>query len=76
MTPALYVACKNAIHVVEANGTVRWAGRACLVILDELGWHWAARFLALPPFIWLVELGYRIVAANRPFLSRFLFRNH
>ena len=75
MTPVLYVACKHAIHVVEANGTVLRAGRACLFILDELGWHWAARLLAVPPFIWLVELGYRIVAVNRPLFSRFSFRN-
>ncbi len=74
MTPVLYAACKDAIHVVEANGTARRAGRACLFILGELGWHRVARFLALPPFIWLVELSYRIVAANRPFFSRFLIR--
>jgi hypothetical protein len=74
MTPVLYAACKDAIHVVEANGTARRAGRACLFILDGLGWHRVARFLALPPFIWLVELSYRIVAANRPFSSRFLIR--
>ncbi len=75
MTPVLYAACKDAIHVVEANRTAHRAGRACLFILDGLGWHRVARFLAVPPFIWLVELSYRIVAANRPLFSRYLFRN-
>jgi predicted DCC family thiol-disulfide oxidoreductase YuxK len=74
MTPVLYVACKHAIHVVEADGTVHRAGRACLFTLDELGWHRVACFLALPPFIWLVELSYWIVAANRPFFSWFSIR--
>ncbi len=74
MTPVLYVACKHAIHVVEADGTVHRAGRACLFILDDLGWHRVARIFAGPPLIWLVELSYRIVAANRPFFSRFLIR--
>ncbi len=72
MTPVLYAACKDAIHVVEANGTVHRAGRACLFTLNELGWHRVTRIFADPPLIWLVELSYRIVAANRPFFSRFL----
>ncbi len=75
MTPALYVACRHAIHVVKADGTVLRAGRACLFILEELEWGWIARCLAVPPFIWVVELGYRIVAANRQLFARFLFRN-
>ncbi len=75
MTPVLYAACKDAIHVVEANGTALRAGRACLFILDELGWHRVARIFAGPPLLWLVELSYRIVAANRSFFSRYLFRN-
>jgi len=31
------------------------------------------RFLTLPPMIWFVELNYKIVAANRNFISRFVF---
>ncbi|MCZ6562152.1 MAG: hypothetical protein O6948_04385 [Deltaproteobacteria bacterium] len=74
MTPVLYAACKDAIHVVEADGTEHQAGRACLFILDGLGWHRGARIFAAPPWIWLVELSYRIVASKRPFFSRFLIR--
>ncbi len=75
MTPALYAACEHAVHVVKADGTILRGGRATLFILEHLGWGRIARVLALPPFIWLVELGYRIVAKNRPFFARFLFRN-
>jgi predicted DCC family thiol-disulfide oxidoreductase YuxK len=74
MTPALAVACSRAIHVVKADGTVLRAGRAVLFIHEQLGWGWRARLLAKPPFIWLVELGYRIVASHRSFFSRFFFR--
>ncbi len=74
MTPPLYAACKRAVHVVRANGVILRAGRASLFVLERLGHRWAARILRVPPLIWAVELGYRIVAANRPFFTRFLFR--
>jgi hypothetical protein len=73
MTPALYAACERAVHVVRSDGTVLRAGRATLFILEKIGWGWAARLLLLPPFVWCVELGYALVARNRPFFSRFLF---
>ena len=73
MTPELYAACEHAIHVIRADGGVLRAGRASLFVLEQIGWRRTARLLALPPFVWAVELGYRIVAANRPFFSRFLF---
>jgi hypothetical protein len=44
--------------------------------LDETHWHSSAvRLAGRRPFIWLVELGYWIVARNRPFFGRFLFRS-
>jgi predicted DCC family thiol-disulfide oxidoreductase YuxK len=73
MTPALYAACEQAVHVVKDDGTVLRAGRATLFILENIGWRWAARLLLLPPFLWFVELGYALVARNRPFFSRFVF---
>ncbi len=75
MTPELYAACARAVHVVTADGGVLRGGRACLFVLEQLGWGWKARLLTLPPFFWAVELGYRLVAANRTFFSHFLFRN-
>lgn len=59
-------------HVITADGRVLRAGRAVLFILEQLGYRWVARILSLPPFVWLVELGYAIVARNRRRLSRWL----
>lgn len=77
MTPELAAACEKAVHVIRTDGSILRAGRAVLFVLDKIGWGWFARLLALPPFIWGVELGYKIVANNRPFFARFLFtREH
>lgn len=74
MTPRLREACARAMHVLTAGGETLRAGRASLFILGELGWRRSARLLALPPFVWLVELGYWTVARHRRFFGRFLFR--
>ena len=75
MTPALFAACRTAVHVVKSDGTVLRAGRACLFVLEQTGMPAVlARTLARPPLVWAVEFGYRVVAANRPFFARFLFR--
>jgi len=76
MTPKLYEACKRAVHVIKADGEVLRAGRAMLFILERLGWGYGVpRLLKLQPFIPFVELGYAVVARNRSFFSRFLFRH-
>lgn len=75
MTPEIYAACKRAVHVLTPEGTFLRAGRASLYILERTGWGWVARLLALPPFLWAVELGYTIVARHRPFFAHFLFRH-
>jgi predicted DCC family thiol-disulfide oxidoreductase YuxK len=74
MTRELYAACEQAVHVVKADGTTLRGARACLFVLDTLGWT-NTRILALPPFIWALDLGYWIVASNRRFFSRLLPRN-
>ncbi|MBI2087550.1 MAG: DUF393 domain-containing protein [Deltaproteobacteria bacterium] len=74
MTPALYSACQEALHVVTMEGKVLRSGRACLFILEGLGWRSLARFLRWPPLVWIVELCYRLVAANRWLFSRIVFR--
>ncbi len=73
MDEALRTACKRAIHLRLADGTILRGGRAALATLSLLGWRWTARILGWPPMVWAVELGYRIVAGNRPFFARFLF---
>lgn len=70
MTPELREACRHAMHVVTGDGQVYRAGRATLFVLERLGWVMAARWLALPPMIWLFEIAYRLIANNRHRLSR------
>ena len=72
MTPELAAECKNAVHVLTADGRLLRAGRASLFVLAETGHPTLARLLGLPPFVWLVELGYGIVARHRSFFSRLL----
>ena len=51
------------------------AGRAVLFLLGLVGYRWLVWPLQLPPLIWLVEIAYEIVARNRPFFARFMFRD-
>jgi predicted DCC family thiol-disulfide oxidoreductase YuxK len=74
MTPALRAACRSAVHVRTTDGAWLRGGRACLFILARIGWPRLARIASVPPLVWLVELGYRVVAGNRPFFSRVLSR--
>jgi len=73
MTPELADACARAVHVVCPDGTLLRAGHGCLYVLRAVGWWWLAP-LSVPPLLWLVELGYQLVARNRRFFARFIFR--
>ena len=72
MTPELRAACRDAVHVRTTDGEWLRGGRACLFVLERIGWPRLARLGRLPPLVWVVEAGYRVVAANRPFFSRLL----
>ena len=75
MTPALREQARTAVQVMTADGRHLSAGRAILFALEATHWHPSAvRLAGRRPFIWLVELGYWIVARNRSFFGRFLFR--
>ncbi len=74
MTPELRERCERAIHVITADGVILRAGRASLFILERCGFRWTGRILRLWPLVWLAELGYWIVARNRRFFGRFMFR--
>ncbi len=71
MTPQIYAACAESVHVITHEGRVLRGGRASLFVLGKLGWGWLTWIGFLPPFVWLVELGYRIVAGNRHAIGRF-----
>ncbi len=75
MTPRLRRACARAVHVITPEGRVLRAGRAALCALEQAGWRRTTAVLSTPPLIWAVEIGYRLVANNRPFFGRFLFRD-
>lgn len=45
-----------------------------MCVLGLVGWPRTAALLALPPLIWAVEIGYRVVADNRGLFSHVLFR--
>ena len=74
MTPDLRRACACAVHLLTAEGEMLRAGRACLWVLQRIGYPVLARVLAVPPLVWAVELGYWLVARNRQLASRVLFR--
>jgi hypothetical protein len=75
MTPELHDACRQAVHVIAVDGRILRAGRASLFVLDRIGFVWLARPFTIPPFVWIAEFAYLVVSRNRPFFSRFLFRN-
>ena len=74
MTPQLREQSRQAVQVITAGGAQLSGSRAMLFILEEIGWHpTLARIAQRRPFVWLVELGYKLVARNRPFFDRLLF---
>jgi len=75
MTPELREACKRALHVLTSSGEILKTGRATLFVLEQIGYRRLARLLRLPPLVWAVELGYRIVASNRSLFAGLLFRS-
>lgn len=76
LTPALRAQARSAVQVVTADGRHLAAGRAILFALEETHWHVrAVRLARRRPVIWLVELGYWLVARHRSFFGRFLFRS-
>jgi predicted DCC family thiol-disulfide oxidoreductase YuxK len=75
MTDALRARARRAVQVVTADGRELSAGRACLYVLERLGWGRWARLCSHPPFLWGIEVTYRIVARNRPFFGRFVSRD-
>lgn len=75
MTPELRREADRSMIVIAGDGRHFIGGRGVLYVLELVGWHpRLARLAAKPPFVWLVDAGYRLVASHRQFFSRFLFR--
>jgi predicted DCC family thiol-disulfide oxidoreductase YuxK len=72
MTPLLMVQAQRAAQLITMDGRQLSGGRAVLFALRETNWHpHLVRLLEHRPFIWAVELGYKIVAANREHFAWF-----
>ena len=74
MSDALAARCARAVHVITPAGQVLRAGRASLYVLGRIGWHATEAIASRRPLAWLVEVGYWLVARNRPFFARVMFR--
>ena len=74
MTPEFAAACEEDMYVLCTDGTVVRGGRGMLFVFGEIGWGRMARLLLVPPMIWIVNVVYTLVATNRRFFSRILFR--
>jgi hypothetical protein len=70
--PELRRRAERAVHLLLPDGRRFRAGRACVEILARLGYRRTAAVLRLPPLIWLLEIGYWVVARTRPVYGRFL----
>jgi hypothetical protein len=74
MTPQLREQARQSVQVITADGTQLSAGRAVLFVCEQIGWHpTLARLGRHRPFVWLIELGYWLVARNRALFDRRLF---
>ena len=75
VSPEIRAACADSLHVIDVDGTVYNGMRGLLFVAERIGWPRSSRLLALPPMIWVGELGYVFMANNRPLFARFLFRS-
>lgn len=76
MTDDLRRVSRRSMIVVTNDGRQYVGGQGVLFVLETVGWHpTTMRIAARRPFVWVIDAGYRLVAANRQFFSRFFFRN-
>lgn len=75
LTPQVRARCERAVHVITRRGQILSGGRACFFVLEEAAGNRfvkrLARLMRSFPLVIPVEIGYRIVASNRGFFSRF-----
>jgi predicted DCC family thiol-disulfide oxidoreductase YuxK len=63
--------CANAVQFIDDDGTIL-SGADAIARLHRFGLcggRWLGAVLSVPPVIWFMRLGYRIVARNRSFFS-------
>ena len=74
ITPEIRDAAARAVQYVYPDGHFVSGSRAVFATLRRIGYPGPWRVLSWPPLVWIAELGYRIVARNREFFARILFR--
>jgi predicted DCC family thiol-disulfide oxidoreductase YuxK len=70
-------ACRDSVQFVDPRGRI-FSGADAVVRLFDLGMpggHFARVICAHPPIIWMLRLGYRLVARYRQFFSRLTSRS-
>jgi len=73
MNDAIRERCTREMAVVRQGGEVLFGARAVLYLFSHTGWGWFARLLAVPPFVWPIQLGYLLIARNRGWISKRFF---
>ena len=71
LTDAIRAQCEHALHVIQSNDRVLKGADAVFFAYQVTGLPLA--LLRIPPLIWVAELGYRVIAANRYWFSKVLF---
>ena len=75
MTPQLQRACERSLHIARADGRLLHGGGAVMFFLETTTRHRLLkrlfRIARSFPCIVFIEAGYKLVARNRSFFSRF-----
>lgn len=72
LTASLKERAASEVVVVDEQGHERGGADAVFFILRKTGAFWVWPFM-LPPLIWFMRAGYRVVARNRGYISRKFF---
>jgi len=71
LTDAIRAQCEHALHVIQSDDRVLKGADAVFFAYQVTGLPLA--LMRIPPLIWVAELGYRVIAANRYWFSKVLF---
>lgn len=76
MDDDLRARCADALYVVTTDDEVIGGAAALVFMAETVGLIGAsARLLRFPPVLWVLGVGYGVMARNRPLFARFLFRS-